>query len=621
MTTSHGQMPDLRTIDTLPALFQYRCNTTPAREAYRWFDAPSNQWQSFSWSDMQQAVATWSQAIGNLQLERGARIATLLTHSVHAICIDQAGLAQGCVTVPLHANDNPGNIAFILADAGASLLLVNRLEAWQKIAATGTPLPALRCVVVDDPNQPAIETGASGADGAVALRVVRLQDWLQESGSADAVTESKPVQSAQPQDLAAIVYTSGTTGKPKGVMLSHRNVMSDVKAVLGRVVPTQDDVFLSFLPVSHTFERTCGYYLPMAVASTVVYARSVAQLAEDMLAIRPTILVSVPRIYERIYAKIQEKLAGAAFKRTLFAAACSKGWERHCEAHGLANKDAPQGGLARLLPWSFLQKRVAQPILDLFGGRLRIAVTGGAAIPPVVSHSFLGLGLQLVQGFGMTETSPVLTANSLEHNDPSTVGKPLAGMEVRIGENKELQARGPNVMVGYWNRPEDTQKAFTDDGWLKTGDQAEIIDGEVRIVGRIKEIIVTATGEKVPPGDIEQALCADPLFEQTMVVGEHQPFIACVAVVNREEWKQLAASHGLDPDNSVSLQAPAVRKAVLQRIENLCHGFAKYAVPRAVQLVTEPWTVDNGLMTPTLKLRRPQLMQKYAGEIAAMYAK
>ena len=614
---------DLQSIETLPALFQYRCNATPAREAYRWFDAPSNQWQSFTWGTMQQQVAQWAQAIAQLQLNRGARVATLLTHSVHAICVDQAGIAQGCATVPLHANDNPGNIAFILADAGASLLLINKLDTWNKIVATGTPLPALRCVVVDDPAQApivqnAIDSVAASAHPERATRIIRLQDWLAEAANAPAAA----LQAPQAQDLAAIVYTSGTTGKPKGVMLSHHNVLSDVKAVLGRVVPTQDDVFLSFLPVSHTFERTCGYYLPMAVASTVVYARSVAQLAEDMLAIKPTILVSVPRIYERIYAKVQEKLAGSAVKRALFAAASSKGWARHCEAHGLKNTDAPQGGLARLLAWGFLQKRVAQPILDLFGGRLRIAVTGGAAIPPVVSHSFLGLGLQLVQGFGMTETSPVLTANSLAHNDPSTVGKPLAGMEVRIGENKELQARGPNVMMGYWNRPEDTQKAFTDDGWLKTGDQAEIVDGgEVRIVGRIKEIIVTATGEKVPPGDIEQALCADPLFEQTLVVGEQQPFIACIAVVNQEEWKHLATSMGLDPANSVSLQAPAVRKAVLARIEALTHGFAKYAVPRAVRLTTEPWTVDNGLMTPTLKLRRPQLMQKFAAEIDEIYAK
>ena len=215
----------------------------------------------------------------------------------------------------------------------------------------------------------------------------------------------------------------------------------------------------------------------------------------------------------------------------------------------------------------------------------------------------------------------MLTANSLAHNDPSTVGKPLEGMEVRIGENKELQARGPNVMMGYWNRPEDTKKAFTEDGWLKTGDQAEMVDGEVRIVGRIKEIIVTATGEKVPPGDIEQALCADPLFEQTMVVGEQQPFIACFAVLNQDEWKKLAGSMGLDPSNSVSLQAPAVRKAVLARIEALTHGFAKYAVPRAVRLSTEPWTVDNGLMTPTLKLRRPQLMQKFAAELDDISAK
>ncbi len=623
-TDTQNKLPsDLQPITTLPELFQYRCQATPAAEAYRWFDAASNQWQSFSWADMQQHVAQWARAVQACQLTggaqgqlQGARIATLLTHSVHAICIDQAGLSLGCATVPLHANDNAGNIAFILADAGASLLLINRLDTWHKIVATGTPLPALQYVVVDDPAQDAINTEAASAHPAGATKVIRLKEWLAMADQAQSAAASP-----QPADMAAIVYTSGTTGKPKGVMLSHNNVVSDVKATLGRVQATQDDVFLSFLPVSHTFERTVGYYLPMAVASTVVYSRSVAQLAEDMLSVRPTILVSVPRIYERIYAKIQEKLGDSGFKRALFNAAASKGWACHCAAHHLKNTDAPQGGWARLLPWSILQKKVAQPILDLFGGRLRIAVTGGAAIPPVVSHSFLGLGLQLVQGFGMTETAPVLTANSLAHNDPSTVGKPLAGMEVRIGDNKELQARGPNIMMGYWNRPEDTQKAFTDDGWLKTGDQAEIIDGEVRIVGRIKEIIVTATGEKVPPGDIEQALCADPLFEQSLVVGEQQAFIACVAVVNQDEWKRLATSLGLDPQDPASLQAPAARKAVQTRIDHLCHGFAKYAVPRAVRLTTEPWTIDNGLMTPTLKLRRPQLMEKFAGEIAAMYAK
>lgn len=608
--------PDLRALSTLPQLFDYRCRTSPEREAYRQFNLASDTWQSFSWGDMKAKVARWGQAVQALQLERGARIATLLTDSVHAICIDQAGMATACATVPLHANDNPGNIAFILADAGASLLVINRLETWQQIASTGIPLPALRCVVIDDPAQ---STLPEQPNTSSFPRLVRLQDWLAQAENS--TPAAQPAQAPQAQDMAAIVYTSGTTGKPKGVMLSHHNVLSDVKAVLGRVVPTQDDVFLSFLPVSHTFERSCGYYLPMAVASTVVYARSVALLAEDMLSIRPTILVSVPRIYERIYAKIQEKLSHSAVKRALFAAAVSKGWARHCQAHGLTNSDAPQGGWARWLPWSLLQKKVAQPILDLFGGRLRIAVTGGAPIPSMVSHSFLGLGLNVLQGFGMTETSPVLTANSLQRNDPSTVGKPLDGMEVRIGENKELQARGPNIMMGYWGRPEDTRQAFTEDGWLRTGDQAELVDGEVRIVGRIKEIIVTATGEKVPPSDIEQALCADPLFEQSFVVGEQQPFIACIAVVNRDEWKQLAQSLGLDPDNTVSLQASAVRQAALARITQQCQGLAKYAVPRAVYLVTEPWSIDNGLMTPTLKLRRPQLMQKFAAEIAQIYAK
>ncbi len=604
---------DLDAVTTLAELFQFRCQATPQREAYRWFDTASDAWQPHSWAAMHAEVARWTQAVHASQLPAGARIATMLTHSVHAICIDQAALALGKVTVPLHANDNPGNIAFILADAGAALLVVNKLDTWNAIVASGTALPALQCVVIDDAKQATLPASAAGP------RLIRLQDWLAEAANTAAI--ASPVPAPLPSDLAAIVYTSGTTGKPKGVMLSHHNVLSDVKAVLRRVVATQDDVFLSFLPISHTFERTVGYYLPMAVASTVVYARSVPLLAEDMQAIKPTILVSVPRIYERVYAKIQEKLSTSPLKKQLFAAAASKGWVRHCAAHGLANTDAPQGGWARLLPWALLQKLVAQPILNQFGGRLRIAVTGGAAIPSVVSHSFLGLGLSVVQGFGMTETSPVLTANTLEHNDPSTVGRPLDGMEVRIGDNKELQARGPNIMQGYWNRPEDTQSAFTPDGWLKTGDQAEIINGEVRIVGRIKEIIVTATGEKVPPGDIEQALCADPLFEQSFVVGEQQPFIACIAVVNAEEWKLLATSLQLDPSNPASLDDPAARKAALKRIDPLCTSFAKYAVPRAVRLVTEPWSVDNGLMTPTLKLRRPLLLKQFAQQIDEIYAK
>ena len=421
-------------------------------------------------------------------------------------------------------------------------------------------------------------------------------------------------------DLAAIVYTSGTTGKPKGVMLTHRNVMSNVKAVMSVIQPRLDDVFLSFLPLSHTFERTAGYYLPMAAGACVVYARSVALLSEDLRNVRPTVLVSVPRIYERVQARLQEVLATSPLKARVFAWTETVGWRRFCRQQGLAVPASPWSAFDGWV-WPLLDKLAAQPLLAQFGGRLRVAVSGGAPLSPAVARCFLGVGMPLVQGYGMTETSPVVACNLPADNDPATVGRALPGVEVRIGENRELQVRGPSVMKGYLNRPEDTAKVLSAEGWLGTGDQAAIEQGRIRILGRIKEIIVTSTGEKVPPGDLELALLADPLLEQAFVVGENRPFIACVAVLNAGEWQRLAADLGLNPQAADSLNHPSVHRAVLARIEKNTASFARYAVPRTVHLTLEPWTVENTFMTPTLKLKRNNLMAHFAESIEGMYQK
>ena len=272
------------------------------------------------------------------------------------------------------------------------------------------------------------------------------------------------------------------------------------------------------------------------------------------------------------------------------------------------------------LPWPLLRALVARPLLAQFGGRVRVAVSGGAALSPTVARCFLGLGLPLIQGYGMTETTPVIAVNTLHDNNPSTVGRPLSGVTVRIGEQRELQVRGPIVMRGYWKRPDDTARILSADGWLSTGDQAELVDGgRIRIVGRIKEIIVTSTGEKVPPADLELAITADPLFEQAFVVGEHRPFIACVAVVRHDEWARLLQPLGLDASDAATLLHPAARQAALSRIAHHTAGFARYAVPRAITLTTTPWTIDNGLMTPTLKLKRKPLMERFSADIEAMY--
>lgn len=610
MTSSFS---DIGSVQTLPQLLSWRATQTPDAPAFRAFDAKGQAWTTWTWAETAAHVAQWSRALVALQLPAGARVAILLPNGLDAMCADQSTLASNCVPVPLHAIDNPGSIAYILADCEASMLIVGSAQQWEKIRAAGTEFPALRAVIVTDPEPAFTATPPSAHTPAVGS----LAQWLE--GAAQAVELAPPNQPG-PDDLAAIVYTSGTTGKPKGVMLTHRNVVSDLKAVLERIAPTVDDVFLSFLPLSHTFERTGGYYLPIAAGSCVAYARSVAQLAEDMQTIRPTVLVSVPRIYERIHAKLLEKLSPSPWKMQLYEAAQSKGWQHFCAAQGLPVPQAdPAGGWMNALPWPVLRALVAQPLLAQFGGRVRVAVSGGAPLSPTIAKCFLGLGLPLVQGYGMTETAPVVSVNSLSDNDPACVGRALPGVEVRVGENRELQVRGPIVMKGYWKRPEDTARILAPDGWLGTGDQADIVDGRIFIRGRIKEIIVTSTGEKVPPGDLELALLADPLLEQAFVLGENRPFIAAVAVLRRDEWERLAGDLGLPARDAASLNNPAVHRAVLARIEKSTASFARYAVPRAVHLVLTPWTIENGFMTPTLKLKRAPLMAHFAQAIEGLY--
>ena len=615
---------------TLTQMLCRRVHETPDGEAYREYDQASGRWLSLSWSQAARRIAHWCQALVASRLPAGARVAILLPNGFDAMCIDQATLRCGYVPVPLHAIDNPGSIAYILHNAQASMLFVPQQSSWDRICAVGQPLPDLRQVVIAPQGAAASATGLRGAQTdpmqpeVAALHdipVVHREQWLAQAASQTA----KPDWPAPPAagDLAAVVYTSGTTGKPKGVMLTHDNVVSDLHAVMQRIHALPQDVFLSFLPLSHTFERTCGYYLAVATGSCVAYARSVAQLAEDLLSVRPTVLVSVPRIYERVHARISESLASAPRRMQLFEAAQATGWKRFCARQGIAAsaEETEVAGWAAMLPWFVLRQLVAKPLLARFGGRLRVAVSGGAPLPPHIARCFLGLGLPLIQGYGMTETAPVVSANDLEDNHPATVGRALPGIEVRIGENSELQVKGPTVMRGYWGRPEDTARSFTADGWLRTGDQAVIDDGRIRIMGRIKEIIVTSTGEKVPPADLEQAISQDPLFPQVFVVGEDRPFIAAVAVAQPAQWQAIMRDLGLDPHDPVSLNHAATHREALARIQQLTHAFPRYAVPRAIHLTTEPWTIENGLMTPTLKLKRNQLMTRYAAEIERLYGR
>lgn len=606
--TSQARFEALSRLKTLDQFIPARTAVAPHTEALRQFDRRSNTWERISYRDLSERIMVWRRAFAKLGLERGDRVAILLPNGVDSVCCDQAVLANGYVPVPLHAIDTAGSSAYIIADSEAKVLVTTRQNRWDSIYLAHTVMPKLKEVIFTEESAPEHRN-----DG---VRHWDLENWL---ATGHDVTELP--EGPQEDDLAAIVYTSGTTGRPKGVMLTHKNVVSNVVNTLKTVLPAPGSVFLSFLPVSHTFERQCGYYLALGMGCTIVYTRSIQQLAEDFRIVRPNVIISVPRIYERIYAKVQAKLAReSAFVRFMFNWAVEVGWRRFCKRFGMPVEKTSTSWLDPVI-WPVLDRLVSRTLLDQFGGQVQIAISGGAALSSKIAKVFCGLGLVITQGYGMTESSPIIAGNSTSYNHPHTVGKPLPATQVRLGADNEIQVKSDSIMKGYWNRPQDTKDAFTEDGWFKTGDVGEFDDeGYLRIVGRIKEIIVTSTGEKVPPADLEQAIEIDPLFEQSYVIGENRPFISTIIVLNKEEWKKLATTLNLDPNDPESLHATVTRNAVLKRIKAAAKDFPQYALPRNAWLTLDPWTIDNELLTPTLKLKRKALAQKYAPQIQTLYA-
>ena len=326
-------------------------------------------------------------------------------------------------------------------------------------------------------------------------------------------------------------------------------------------------------------------------------------------------LISVPRIYERVYAAIKAKLDdGPPLRKKLFQLAVDVGWARFEHAQGRG------GWTPGFLLWPVLRALVASKIMARLGGRLRTAFAGGAALSPDISRVFIGLGLPVIQGYGLTETSPVACANSLHDNLPASVGKPIPGVEVKIGDKDALLIKGPNVMLGYWNNPEATGAMIGADGWLNSGDTARIDEqGHVFITGRLKEIIVMSNGEKIPPVDIEAAIMRDALFEQVMLIGEGKPYLSVIAVLNADNWKKVAAENGIDGAAPGALESKQVQGILIERLAHQLHEFPGYAQVRRVTPTLEPWTVENGLLTPTMKLKRAKVMELFNAELDRMY--
>lgn len=548
---------------TLSDAFAARVRASGDLLAYRQYR--DGTWVDYSWKQAADEVSRWQQAMVAQGLKPGDRISISTRNRIEWVFFDQAALGLGLITVPLYFNDRPDNMAWCMNDAEVRLLVLEDDKLWPSLRAHVNTVETV--VTLAPPSQ---------ADG----KLVALADWLAEAPAELARSPAKG------QEMATIVYTSGTTGRPKGVMLSHYNILFDLNGGLDTVDISEKDRMVSFLPLSHTLERTVGYYMAVVSGAQTVFARGITELAEDIHTHRPTVLVCVPRIFERIYLRLQEGLPARSLKRKIFEKAVDVGWRRFCKQATL---------LDRIL-WPILNLLVARKLYKRLGGRLRLILVGAAALSPTLSRVFCGLGLPIIQGYGLTETSPIATVQTLEDNDPASVGYALPDTEVKLAEDGEILIRGDHIMLGYWENEAATREVIDKDGWFHSGDLGEIRDGRVYITGRAKEMIVMSNGENVSPTDVEQAILSDPAFEQVMVIGEGRSRLGLLAVSDIEDPRELC-----------------------QRANRQLANLPGWVRIHFLSRVPEPWTIENGFLTPTLKLKRAEVEQHFAGQIEAMY--
>ena len=544
-------------------------------------------------------IAAGLYAIG---VHRGDRIALLSESRVEWTLTDAGSIFAGTIDVPIYATLTPPQVRYILNDSGACVLFLPNREKFNELKDALGECPQVKHIIFFEAD------GVSEADGLTL-------DQLEAKGRElhpDYIDRSV----AQPDDLATIIYTSGTTGEPKGVMLTHANLVSNLIDSSGHHDFGEQDTALSVLPLSHVFERQAMYmYLHKGMA--VYFAESLQMIGPNMREVSPTVLVGVPRIFEKIYQRIQESAAERG-KVSVVLLAWSVSVAREYAKCVLAHKPIPSALKAK---HSFASKLVFSKWQRAFGGRMRLLVSGGAALPEDLSYIYLGAGIPIVQGYGLTETSPVITTSSIDDIRPGTVGKAIPNVEIRIAEDGEIEVRGPNVMRGYYNKPEETRAVFTSDGWFKTGDVGSLDkDGFLRITDRKKELFKTSGGKYIAPQPIEQAIKGSRFVNQVVLIGAERKFPAALIVPVWEQLESYCKLKGIEvKSRSEVCHHPRIIDLIQRQIDALTPNLAKYERIKKVALLENEFTIEGGELTPTLKVKRRVIDDKYRDVIEELY--
>jgi long-chain acyl-CoA synthetase len=587
---------------TLPAMFHAQA----ARLGDRTFlkDKAGKKWRAHSWRSVAEDAGRLRAGLIALALEPGYRIAILSENCPRWVVVDQAAMGMGAVVVPLYTTSGAEETRHILADSGARLIAVSGEEALKKIVAIAPQLPDLAGIIEMNPGE-----GAPPKYGS--LGKIRIFTFASASGS-----EPAPAIAGSRDDLATFIYTSGTTGPSKGVMLTHGNILANCESSRSALDLNEDDATLSFLPVAHAFERTAGYYTVMLAGGTIAYAEGLGEIALNLLEINPTIVLTVPRLLEVIHARVTRTLQSAALaRRALFKLALGVGAQ--AANYRYAGKPVPATLGA---PMALFRRIAFARIRAIFGNRLRYLISGGAPLPGEIFRFFAAAELPIVEGYGLTEAAPVVSANVFGQSRIGTVGRPLQGVEVRTAADGELLVRGTNVMRGYYNCESETREALEPDGWLHTGDIARIdADGYITITDRKKEIIVLSGGKNVSPANLEIRLSSDPAIAQACVVGDRRKHLAALVVPDFEYLATQSPFKELAQASQQAVADPKLRAFYNARIHEMNKGLSDVETIVDFRLIAHPFTQENGELTPTLKLRRKIVVEHYRDLIQSMY--
>ncbi len=562
----------------------------------------TGSWSSISYGELWDRVRVFAAGLAGLGVTSGSRVALMSKNRPEWPVSDLAIQSLGAATVPIYPTLEAGQVAHILGDSETRVLIVEDKELLERVREVRDRIQDLNIVVIDDG---AVEHG----DPTFSFAGVEETGW------------NNPLEGWEDgwrlinrDAVATVIYTSGTTGLPKGVVLTHGNLLSNVEGVLEALPVREDDIFMSFLPLSHVFERTSGQFLALSLGATTYYAESIEKVPENLREVKPTVMLSVPRLYEKMYDRIMERIsAGPPLRQRLFHAALADGKRRYeIEKEG---GSIGRGLELRLKLWDRL---VFGKLKEAVGRRARFFVAGGAKLSSEIGQFFYAAGIKLVEGYGLTETSPTISCNRLEKMRFGTVGPPIPNVEVKISESGEILTRGPHVMQGYLNNEKATAEVMTEDGWFRTGDIGEIDDhGYLKVTDRAKNLIVLSTGKNVAPQPIETSIVAAPHISQAILIGDGRKYVSALLVPDYDAVRNSLGRS--DPNDRLSEDAQ-VRSLLEKELDEATRQFADYEKPKKFALLEDELSQDRGELTPTLKVKLRVVRDNYAETIEKLYS-